>query len=339
MDTRFETEYMSFREDPGDWIKERKIPILATFPFIILILVIFTELIGKTNIVELQAPLNGNVFAQIISGGGALVLSYALVILYWSQTRIQEDQTKIQANQEKIMKQSYVPHLSGEIDSLNIVSSHFKIRNTGDGPAFNVRAEWEFGGQERKWEVPALTPDSDFKFPLLEKGEDNWYLNTNEIRKYLENSQFDTVLEYQITCEDMFGETHKFSDEVDFEVMTKRSEAQEMWEKDPLEEIGNEIGKIRRETRKISSYAKRRRREMGTTSRQNQINSVRDVFSYHDKLSFEEIQSLTGMSEHDLNRTLERLDEVGEIVYNTTTGTVKRTRGPGKNETLDAFNS
>lgn len=339
--------------DKFQWVRKRTVPILALFPFVILFAVVIFESQGITNIVSFQTPISGEVFAQIVSGGGSLILSYALIVLYWSQTRIQDEQTQIQdeqtriqgeqteiqSNQEQIMKQSYIPHLSGEIASLHVVSTYFRIRNAGDGPAFNVRAEWEFGGQSRSWEIPALVPGEDFGFPLIEKESGNWYLNTNEIEEYLESGNHSTKLHYHIKCEDMFGEEQEFEDEVDFEVMNKRSEAQEMWDEDPVENISNEMGKIRRETRKISRYAKKRRSEMGTRKRRRQLNSVREAFQYHDKLSFDELQDLTGFSEYDLNRTLERLDSVGELSYNESTNTVKKEPGSGSNQTIDAFDS
>lgn len=311
-------------------IRSRIIPILASVPLVLLGLFIALEYYEITNLLNIEYPLDVNEFGQLSGAIVSIFLTYALVILYWQQKRVQE-------NQQEILEQEHEPYLSGEVATLHIVSSQFKIRNTGAAPAYEVEAEWEIAGQSRTWEIPTLVPNESFGFPILVDENDNWLLNTNEIDEYLEETGEDGLIEYEISCLNPQGEERYFSGTVDFSILSKRTEANEIWDTDPLEDISNELGKIRKDTRKISRYTQKEKRELPWQVKTRQNDIILKYVREFGPLNIDKLENLTGIKEHALLIKIERLDELGEIEYNEQTGIVKLGPSAGDNQTLDDY--
>lgn len=310
------------------WGRGRIIPILATIPLVGLGIFGGLEYANIVNFIQIQWPLDSSEFGQIAGALLSVILSYALVILYWQQKKVQE-------SQQDLLQQQYEPYLSGEVATLHIVSAQFKIRNTGSAPAYNVKAEWEIAGQTREWEIPTLVPGESFGFPILVDENDNWLLNTDRVSDYLEQANSDGEIDYKITGENPHNERRKFTGTVDFSVLSMRSDANEIWETEPLEEIANEIGKMRKDIRKISRYTEKEKREVGWRVRTAQVDLVLEYIDNFGPLDIDELRGLTGISEHDLTRKLERLDQLGEIDYNEATGAIKQGPSSGPNKNLD----
>jgi hypothetical protein len=233
--------------------RERIIPILASIPILSLGIFILLEFFSVINYLSIDFPLDSTEFGQVSGAIISVFLSYALVILYWQQKRVQE-------NQQELIEQQHEPHLNGEVATLHIVSAQFRIRNTGSAPAYEVEANWEVADQSRTWEIPTLVPGESFGFPILVDDNDDWILNTEQISEYLDEEDSDGIIEYTISCINPQNEHREFTGTVDFSVLSKRSDANEIWETDPLEEIASEMGKMRKDIRKISRYTEKRKR-------------------------------------------------------------------------------
>lgn len=202
---------------------------------------LIAEYAGWVNLVSANPPYQATNFAQIAGAFGSVILSFALVLLYAQQTEIQE-------NQERLMEHEFKPFLTGEVTSLNIVSAQFAIRNSGNATAYHVEAEWTVAGETRSWEIPSLPPGEEYGFPIVVDDE-NWLLNTGEIRDYLEEKNASAEIEYDIWCYDRFDDKIHFDGTVDFAVLAERSEANEIWNEEPLDELSNEVKKIRKDSR------------------------------------------------------------------------------------------
>ncbi|MGM0388658.1 MAG: hypothetical protein ACQEP0_09090 [Natrinema limicola] len=152
-----------------------RFPIWLAYGFITLLVIwVVLEAKGVTNWVSYSLPLSASDFALIASAVGTVVLTFGLLLLYDKQAQIQRqqakiqneqtsiqgnqeslmeeqttiqgnqeslmaEQTTIQGNQESLMEQQFMPYLTGEVAPLNITSAQFLIRNSGDGPAYEVR--------------------------------------------------------------------------------------------------------------------------------------------------------------------------------------------------------
>lgn len=308
--------------------RERIFLILASLPLAAFGILLLLEARNTINYINVSWPLNSSEFSQVAGGLLSAFLTYALVVLYWQQKKVQE-------NQHELLKQQHEPYLSGEVAALHIVSAQFKIRNTGSAPAYNVRAEWEIAGQSRAWEIPTLVPSESFGFPILVDDDGNWLLSTDEISDYLNSKDSSGLIDYTITCTNHQGEERKFSDTVDFSVLATRSEANEIWETEPLEEISNELGKMRKDVRKISRYTDREKREVNWRVKTRQTEVILKYVNQFGPLNITDLQELTGIGEHDLLQKVERLDKLGEIDYNETTDSIKPRSGRGPNKSLN----
>jgi len=307
----------------GDGRLRDKLPIGIAYGLIIVFVGFgVSELLDITSITEIQTPIRTGDFAQITSAIGTTVLTLGLLLLYDKQARIQNQQAKIQNNQESLMEQQFTPYLTGEVTFLNITSVQFLIQNSGNGPAYNVSAEWEVADQEREWEVPTLSSNDEFGFPVIVDG-DNWLLSKDEIQNYLEENDSSSEIEYRISCEDRFGKTHCFDGTVDFSVLLKRAESDEIWQEEPIREISQDLSKIQRDIRKISRYEKNKDKSANWKDRSKQTELIYNLISEHEELTLNELNSLTNLNERTIEYRVTSLDDIGAVQYNKNTNTVK----------------
>ena len=303
--------------DIVEWGIQSKLPLWIAYSLMMGFgLWVLLEAGGITNWVELNLPLGASDFGLISSAMGTILLTFGLLLLYSKQAEIQAEQTKIQKNQELLMEQQHTPYLTGEVTFLNINSVKLAIRNSGNGPAFDVEAEWEVAGERRSWEVPSLPPGEEYGFPVI-VDDDNWLLSTGEIKEFLNKRDSSSVIEYSLTCEDRFREKQKFTGSVDFGAHIRRSEADEIWDSDPVEEISNDIGKIQRDIRKIRRYKHGEDRATNWQHRIQQNKVLYELIQDAETLSVEELNSLTGISDRNIEFRLQGLDAAGFIYYNS----------------------
>jgi DNA-binding transcriptional ArsR family regulator len=294
------------------------------------------EYYAITNIVSYSLPLSATDFAQISGAFGTVILTFGLLLLYHRQTQIQSRQAEIQENQESLMEQRYMPYLTGEVTPLNITTTQFQIRNTGDGPAYRVKAEWVVGDNEREWEIPSLSAGDEFGFPVIVGEDGNWLLGTDEIQEYLNERDASSIINYKITCENRFGEEMEFSGSVDFEVIINRSESSEIWENEPLEEISNELGKIRRDFKKVKGYKRNEDRASNWQHRVQQTSIIHRLVEENDELTIGQLDSLTNIGEGNIEYRLRTLDDAGIVRYDEGRKIV-RPASESSDTTLDDF--
>jgi len=283
----------------------------------------FLELTGVINFTTVTKPIEAQNFAQIAGAAGTIILTFGLLLLYDKQTQIQ--------------RQEFLPYLTGEVDSLGIVSSQFVIRNTGGGHAYNVVAEWEVADYSRTWEIPSLAPGQEYGFPVIVDKNDNWLLNTEEIREYLEEHDSSSEIDYEIRCKNQFDFKHTFSSSVDFSSIATRSGAHEIWEKEPIEEISSEIEDIQDDIGKLVRYHKERRKEQEWEDRLKKNEAIERLVLSKGELSINELHRLTGIDESTLKYRLSELDQVGAVDYNDRLDKVSPPSDSGENATIDQF--
>ncbi|MBZ6495634.1 hypothetical protein [Natrinema longum] len=303
-------------------IKERAALWIAYGLIIALVLWSVFEIIGYTNWVEVDLPLSPSDFAMIASAAGTIVLTFGLLLLYNKQARIQSEQTTIQENQESLMEQQFTPHLTAGVNFLSLTSVQFVIQNTGNGAAFDVSAEWEVAGEKKTWEVPNLPPGEKHGFPIIVDG-DSWLLSIDEIKNYLEENNASSVIDYRLTCEDRFEEEKEFSSSVDFGVIVTRSESDEIWNEEPLEEISGHMRKMQRDIRKMRRYQQNNDKNEKWRKRIEQTKEIYGFIQEYDGITVEELNSLTNISEQNIRYRLQSLDDAGGVHYNSNTDTVQ----------------
>lgn len=310
----------------GEWLKRiwrKRIIVLAWLIPVTLGIWAISEWWGAVNFISTSVPYNTPPFAQIIGAFGSLSLSFLLVLLYHQQAEIQ--------------REAYTPHLTGEINSLNVVSSKFIIQNSGDGYAYEVKAEWEVGEQTNSWEIPSLAPGEEFGFAVIENEDGRWILNTSEIREYLEEQGGGTEIEYKIECEDKFGKSHSFDGVVDFEIQSKRSDAPEIWDKKPIENIENDLSDIQGDINDLKSHSRQRKKESKWKNRSRQTELLSELINEHGKMTIEELSYITGINESSLEYRLSGLDDIDAVRYNDTSGEVEPARKGDENHSLDEY--
>lgn len=313
-----------------------KFPIWIGYSLIgIFVIWILLEAFGVVNWIRLDPPLAGSDFGLIASAIGTILLTFGLLLLYDKQAHIQSIQAQIQRNQEELMEQQFQPYLTGEVGFRNITSVHFTIQNSGNGPAFDVVAEWSVADQSRSWEIPRLPADDKHSFPIIVDGDD-WLLSTDEVEDYLNKHEAETEIRYSIECKDRFNENMTFAGEVDFGVLIERSNSDEIWDTDPLEEIQNNLGKIQRDIKKISGSQKTDEKASKWQNRIKQIKEIESLVEKHGELTVDQINSLTKISEVNIRYRLQALDSAGSIYFNENLNKAK-SRKEGQNKKLDDF--
>jgi predicted transcriptional regulator len=313
-----------------------EIPIWTGYSLIAILTVwLILEAAGKVNWVRIQPPLGASDFGPIASAVGTIVLTFGLLLLYDKQARLQGIQAQTQRNQERLMEQQFQPFLTGEVGFMNVTSVNFAIQNSGNGPAFDVSAEWSVAGQSRSWEIPRLPAGEKHSFPIVVDGDD-WLLTSGEIKEFLNDHNAGTEIQYSIECKDRFDEPLEFSGTVDFGVLIQRSNSDEIWETDPLEEMQNDLSKIQRDIRKMRRSQKKDKRSSRWQNRINQTNEIEALVEKHGELTVDQIKSLTNISETNIRYRLRALDSAGSIHFLKNSDKAKSGR-EGQNKELSDF--
>lgn len=290
-----------------------------------IVTVVILELRGSIDLVP-QGTGNESQFerlAPIIGAFGSVALSFGLLILYSRQT--------------KVLEQQYQPFLAGEVDSLNPVASQFLLRNSGSDFAYDIKAEWTIGGEERVWETPSLGPGETVGFPIVVDDEGGWLLNNQQVRDYLEERDVGSSIEYQIRCKDQFGIRREFSGEVNVEVITKREESHEIWDSDPLDSIDNSISNIEASIDAIASDIDDRRDEEEWKNRWNKNQAIISIVSERESVSVDVLARMIDSYVSSIEYRLSELEEAGYIVYDEDSGKVELPPDSGENRTLSEF--
>jgi len=313
-----------------------KIPIWIGYSLIGIFLIwLLYETTGVINWVRIEPPVTAADFALIASAVGTIVLTFGLLLLYDKQAYIQGIQAQTQRNQEVLMEQQFQPYLTGEVGFRNITSVHFAIQNSGNGPAFDVVAEWNVAGQSKSWKIPRLPAGEKHSFPIVVDGDD-WLLSTGEIEDYLEKHDAETEIRYSIECKDRFDKLMEFSGEVDFGILIQRSNSDEIWDADPLEELQNDLSKIQRDIRKISRSRKKDERASRWQNRISQTKEIEALVEKYDELTVDQLNSLTNISEGNIRYRLQALDSVGSIYFIQNLDKARSHKGC-RNKKLDDF--
>lgn len=117
-----------------------------------------SEVLGLTDIIRADVPVNFTTYAQLMSAFGSLVFTLGLVILYYQQTRIQQ-------RQESWMEAQHVPDLFVHWWEINRDTLVFGVSNAGTGLARDVTGTIEIRAEAESdltvvERVPLDTPDS-----------------------------------------------------------------------------------------------------------------------------------------------------------------------------------
>ena len=305
------------------WLLRHRVLILAWSIPVILVIWVGAETANIVNLVSTEIPYSSTSFAGIVGAFGSIALSFLLVLLYNQQAEIQ--------------REAHTPHLTGEVASLEIVSSKFVIKNSGDGYAYKIDAEWRVGDQTNSWEIPSLAPGEEFSFAVIENEKGRWVLSTSAIQEYLENQGQGTIIKYKIECEDKFGDTQIFEGKVDFEIQANRSEAPEIWDKDPIDEIRSDLSDIQGDLHDMKRYSRERKRAKKWKDRSRQSELLYDLIEEHGEMSVEEISYITSITEGNVEYRLSGLAEVGSIHFNENTKMAKPANRGDENHTIKEY--
>ena len=128
----------------------------------------------------------------------------------------------------------------------------------------------------------------------------------------------------------------EFSGEVDFGILIQRSNSDEIWDADPLEELQNDLSKIQRDIRKISRSRKKDERALRWQNRISQTREIEALVEKYDELTVDQINSLTNISEGNIRYRLQALDSVGSIYFIQNLDKAKSHKN-GHDKNLDDF--
>ncbi|QCW02922.1 DUF1573 domain-containing protein [Natrinema pallidum] len=273
-------------------------------------------------------PVQGNSellrITQLVGAFGSIALSFGLLVLYGRQT--------------KILEQQYQPHLSGEVESRSPVTTQFVVRNTGSDYAYGIEAEWTIADKTRTWEKSSLAPGATAAFPIVIGEDGRWKLQTQAVKDYLDENNASSEIEYEIRCKDQFDIPRSFSGSVNFDVITKREESNEIWDSDPLTSLATSAESIEASIDAIASDLDDRRDEQKWQNRWSKQQAVISIVQERGKIEIDVLSRMVKTSSSQLEYRLSELEEAGFLNYREETGVVIAEKSPGDNYTLSDFN-
>ena len=146
------------------------------------------------------------------------------------------------------------PHLQAFVDYAGRGNLYFRVRNTGNGAAHSVSAEWAIStdgieSEQRTWQHGLIPPGHEHKFriPLGPVGEGKTSVDT--IRGCIETSDGSlgecTILVH-LRCRDILHRQRTFCHDVDVaRKLRQGDEAEVVGEMEAVESIETDIGLIR----------------------------------------------------------------------------------------------
>lgn len=281
------------------------------------------ELNGYINHIPSE---NGNEIlriAQVVGAFGSIALSFGLLILYGRQTAV--------------LEQQYQPYLTGEIDIKNLVMSQFTVRNTGSDFAYEIEAEWAVDGDEKVWKKQSLAPESTVSFPIFIDENGRWMMSSEQIGQHIEENNIDSIIEYEIRCEDQFQIPRSFTGSVDLEVISKREDSNEIWDADPIQSLSNSASNIEASIDAIASDVDDRRDEQEWQDRWSQQQAILDVVEDRKEISLRVLGRIIDTNTSSLEYRLSELDEAGYLNFDERNGMVRLESKSNKNHTLSDF--
>lgn len=261
--------------------------------------------------------------APVFGAFGTIALTFGLVILYDRQARV--------------LTQQYQPYLTGDLENRSAVTTQFVIRNTGEDYAYDIEAEWYIAGEKRVWETPNLAPGDTAAFPVVVDDEGGWILNTNQISDYLEENGDSNEIDFTIRCKDQMKLPHSFYGTVDFSVMSRRQEAKEIWEMDPIDSLVSSAESIEASIDQIASDIDDRRDEHEWQDRWSKQQAIKTIVSETDEIPISVLSRIIKETESSLEYRLSELEEAGYLDYNERSGIIRNRPSPRKNHTLSDF--
>lgn len=281
------------------------------------------ELQGRLNLVPESGSSELLQIAPVIGAFGSIALSFGLLILYGRQTRI--------------LEQQYKPYLTGEIDNRSPVTTQFTVRNTGSDYAYDMEATWEVAGDKRTWETESLAPGDAAEFPIIVDENGEWIMGTQQIRDYLDDRDATSEIEYTITCKDKFGIPRRFSGDVDFDIISKKEESNQIWDTDPMESVANSISSIDASLDSLASDVDDAIDARDWENRWSKNQAILSIVSERETISISVLSRMVSIREPSLEYRLSELEEAGYLNYDKGRGVVKAETEAGENHTLSEF--
>ena len=267
---------------------------------------------------ELQLLVSG---AQALFALGLL----AATVVYTYYTRQQSEATYDQINAVSAQTQAVIdqteatamPYLKATIEHPNFAEYFFVIRNTGNGTAHDVSAEWEVGtdGPNRSWNIPLIAPGESHQFIITKNDEDSPVTTANKLDKALADRGFE--LNFEAECEDIFEEKHHFEQEIDLRraVWGRKETSYEWVETPPEETIADGIDSIDDHLRDVGRLASTLNLEARGMLRSHQKEKYLDQIEEFGELSVEQLARLSHKGEDILRHELQMLAEQGLVDY------------------------
>jgi hypothetical protein len=265
---------------------------------------------------------------QLLASAAQAIFALGLLIatgVYTYYTRLQSDathkqidamgaQTTVINDQTKAMSR---PYLKATIEHPNFAEYFFAIRNTGNGAAHDVTAEWDIGtdGEDRSWNIPLIAPGEKHQF-IITKTEDNSIVSAaKQIEEVLSSRGYE--LRFEADCEDIFGESHHFEEEIDLErAIWGRKEASYEWVKKPADEtVAENIQSISDDFRDVGNVASTLRRELSGILRSYQKDQCLSRIKEYGELSIEQLAHLSHKDPHLLRHELQVLADQGLVEF------------------------
>lgn len=267
------------------------------------------------NVTSQQAQILSDIAQILLSLASVIVAAVLAYVTYQYYTETKEQTAEMRRDRESrfkpVLKATLAHRLGGYYD--------FAMINTGKGAAHDVEAKWSVGDypHESKWSIPHFAPGDQYRFAVQLTEDDGERGSGKKLQSYQEFlselTEGDDVLEYAATCRDALGKSHSFEEDVPLvETIRGRVSGVVEWQdKDELREIRKNIDDLEGEIKKVRKSIQL---DGGTSLIRGQMNEiVRSAIRSRGAITVEELRNATGLKMVDLQNTLHRLREAGDI--------------------------
>jgi hypothetical protein len=187
--------------------------------------------------VRLNSNINSTTVAQLFGAVTSTVLSFALVVLYYRQM-------KIQKRQEELLEKRHSCLVVGYLDeSVNLPK--IVLENIGPSAAYDVNCICRIGDHELRFETPLLSKDEKVSdtFRIGSGGDvtSRHGLNTGSLLEKIESSEIPEDIEIEVTYRNSLHHSRH-------SVWTRNlRERLESFDSERYQSPSSELEKIRRE--------------------------------------------------------------------------------------------